>query len=212
MPSVKFPLNVMCWNCDHFQAYGRNHDVLFRCSGECRKNPPGDRQEGNLDVGDYSIINQWPLIDDSVYQWCVRWERSGQSDLADPWENEGKPGTCEENPESLSVAHDAFWLWPWNKKIEPGYVDSPEKGICCWNCDHFQPSSPGESSAGLCHAYPPGRYQILGIQGETGQTVGYFPGITNGLCAWCGQWERARRPVSDPAPDGWVVCPISPPE
>lgn len=199
--NVKQQEYVNCWSCNHFQRYDRSATPDY-CSGECRIVPPTVFLDGIVVAVAGTINFTWPVVlfGDSGEGWCGRYLRSTEQNLpAYP--------TCQ--AESLPDLRDNFWLAPWNKKILPGYVDSPEKGICCWNCDHFQPNDPQDGD-GFCRAYPPETWLDIDVGARTwyNSYPGPVPGlpVTQAICSWCSEWERARRTVPAP-PSGWDLCP-----
>jgi hypothetical protein len=195
---------INCWICDHFQRYDRGPEPQS-CAGECRLNtpPPYLYQEFNGPL-EYRI-QYWPCINDSTRFWCGRFQRSLETNL--PPLPPTEFGYCAED---FNLPDDwlTFWMNPWSKKILPGYVDSPEKGVSCWNCDHFQLYNIDYSPIlGECRARPFGEYQYIGLM-TVPETIGYRTSLAFQVypspCVWCAQWERTMNtdlPVID-----WENC------
>jgi hypothetical protein len=205
MTNKKSGKNVACWLCDHFQRYDREANPQY-CCGECRFSTPEGVHEGKFPgepapLPFYQMF-PWPVVEFGNDFWCGRFERSLETNLP------AAPDTCNTEYVDLEEVHEWFWgdiSNPWNKKILSGYVDSPEKGICCWNCDHFQPASHGNT--GECRARPPGSWWTMANSNLEGWTNGYPATIPNGQCFWCAQWERSLNVVIAPPDGGWNGCP-----
>jgi len=130
---------------------------------------------------------------------CGRFEKTQETDLPDI-----ATGTCGKMQfDELKQYKEAFWFAPWNKKILPGYVSTPEKGVSCWNCDHFQPQPGTETGAdgGFCRANPPLWFNLIDSGAGWNNFESFW--VDRGPCFWCGQWEKATHSIAAPY-DGYL--------
>lgn len=203
--NVKESEGVSCWYCDHFQRYDRGdgrEQVIIKNCGECRlKAPLADHSAANDGAADYSANLYWRYISNARQMWCSKFQRSSEQNIPDPLDGYAW---------SMPGDWDEFHTSPWNKKTMSGYVSTPNKGIACWNCDHWQPYEQeegldrnGEQSviwtpAGECRNDPGLPYRRGLYNSISWWEWNRFPYLSSAQCYWCSQWERARRDVGDP--------------
>lgn len=215
--NVKAALNVSCWYCDHFQRYDRgDNPEYFDISGECRFTAPFvDTSQALQKDKDYYSERKWGILQAPDQQWCAKFQRSAEQNIPDP---------IPIGPALSPLgAWDTFTQAPWNKKILPGYVDEPIKGVSCWNCDHFQPLTPRNGpeqtqfvDQGECRFKPP--YPFKRGQFDAGDLWEWnrFPYLWKSHCYWCSKWERTPRETGNPpaagagAANGSWDCPAAP--
>lgn len=200
----KASVNVNCWVCDHFQRYERG-DEPASCMGDCRFNlPSGNIFSGQLDDKDITAAIPWTLIQESPFLWCGKFQRSKEKNL--PPAPPSQDNACL-TTDALPFDWELFNSNPWNKKIGPGYVDAPQKGVACWNCDNWQALTPHRNTLGLCRAKPPRPFIFGAALDKVFWVESNFARFNRGACEWCAQWQRALHDVPDPLPN-WD-CPAA---
>lgn len=182
--------NISCWNCDHFQRYERGPNPQS-CAGECRFSLPGVFKWLLINNVDTWRIEYWPVYDEAYRYWCGRYQRTREKNL--PPEPPHNEGFCVHSFQPLEEVL-SFWENPWNKKILSGYVDKPQNGISCFNCDHYQILDPDFSLvAGECRARPVPPFEMVFENSIVGFQMTFPYEAWSSPCSWCAQWERANR-------------------
>lgn len=198
---------VACWYCDHFQRYDRyagTDQASGSCVGECRANRAPNWGTGFFSAQPFYLFNSFPVIDNAQARRCGQFQRTREKNLPPPPPVD-ENNDCADTTDPLNQ-QKVFNGEPWNKKILTGYVDSPQKGICCWNCDHFFLwfSEDPQSTSGECVADPPAFMSRPFGLGSNGAVNSAFFWTDFAVCLWCARWERARHDL--PALDWQGLC------
>lgn len=200
--NIKADLNVDCWHCEHFQRYDKGTNPQS-CAGECRRYSALIFQQGIMVEVDHLANKWWPVIENAQAAWCGEFVRTREKNLP-PVPPLDEDDECEERL-VLPDAWQDFWYQGnyWNKKIESGYVDEAKDGVCCFNCDHWNPlgSTPGITD-GSCRRRPPGIYYEQFQPQPLWYNESWGNYAMNFLCVWCSEWTRTRTPRGEPL-GGW---------
>jgi hypothetical protein len=210
-------LNIVCWNCEHFQPsrdptailphgpqpFGKKTGIepepTSYCNGECRKNPPffhfeiiSTNPPGYIDDC-YGYFGFIPL---GNLAWCSGFQRAIV------------PLPAPVVPEAMDCADYEIvnWFIPKTNDSVKTYRKVPPENSC-WYCQHFQSQLDEYYCSGWCQKDPP---VLFSSQTNLPENVlqYHFPYIKYSYYKWCSKWERSQLPV--PAPPSQLGVPCAP--